>query len=1419
MTARAGTEGTHLRQRLAALRHRIFLVATFRGTAWLVAVVLFTLVCGGLLDWRLHLPGLVRAFILVGMLGGAGLVIRALLWRPLSEPTDDLSLALRVEERYPGLNDALASTVQFLDRPTPPEGESASMRREAVRRAMGRLVGLDFKRVVETRGLLSAGLSSLAVIIPAVVLTLLAPAVAGTAVARLALPFSGIEWPKKTRIDLDSVTKRIGRNRDYRLRGVVHGVIPKEVVVELAHEGFPVQRRTFPIKQDEQGDNAFVMHLKPNEVHRNFRFRITANDAITPEYSVEVLPLPVLVPLDSKPSPQLRLDLPAYTDLPSPQNLPAGTGNIDTVAGTIVTLKAAADRPLRRAWIEYQPELPQTPAALFLSPLGSIDAVGVVASMHLGQSIYQPVEAVLGPDRQRFWVTFRPSVHGSYVLHFEDDLSLANSRTFELRLRPDEAPSVRIDRPSPSRDMLNTVLPTAELPLQITVEDIRFAIRSAWLEYRTKADEAPRIIPLYHHARGLARDAAGLTGPGVLAAPTPRLRLTRLEFDRVLSLKSIRHRDGSPLKEGDVVVLQACADDFDDVSVGKEPGRSPSVEIRIASRAEFDSRINQEQGQIQQELVRMHQKQRDALNRVTEIENRLRKGGQMVPDREAAQAAEAAQQARNEANRAEDRADKAKTDAEREKLRQQAAELRKRADDLTQKAAELKKQAQQLAEAEELQQQIAQRIGDEKEGLRAEIDRVRETLRQNGQQNSNAMDRMSAVARELDRLADKELNQIEPKLASARRLNEMLDENTRKERQAELESRAQQAEKESSAAEARAKKQAEQAEKARQEARTSDDAQEAARKQAEAARLEQEARKARQEAAEKRGQAERDRRDARRPPDPQRPRQELADARQHQEEVEKSLSALLQDLEPWSSTREIKGEANRLLQEQKEAQAQLEALEQKGLTGKSPEELTREEKADLEALRDTQNRLAERSQKLLEKMERMARDRADRDKETAQELLQAQQQARKGDLTGQMKAAQERIGQNKLNEAKEKQKQALAELQKLVQNLEDRREAELDRLIRKLRQAEKQVEALMDEQERLQKKIREAGKIPDKDKRDEELKKLARRQRELQKKTEELLQQLSRMRSERARAALGQAGEEMQEANQQLQRGKPDDEKQEDVLDRLEEARRELERARQKNEEELGREQLTRVADAIIRLRDRQQGHIDEAKRIQDDVLERKGWSRGQRGSLGRLRDAQKGLAEETESLVKKDLTRAPVFAKLLERSARAMKKAGDRFDEMLKESREAKLETLPDAEAARLQREALRGLQRLLDSLKEQQAEDPRPLGGNRGGGEEGGDEGGGGPQGDDSLPPMAQLKLLRALQKEVNDRTKAFMEKHPDPKKLTPKELAELQEIRQEQKEVADLLEHLTRPAGEEPMPDADEKEQAEKKEGDEK
>ncbi|HZZ82589.1 MAG TPA: hypothetical protein VFE62_29085, partial [Gemmataceae bacterium] len=338
-----------LRQRLAALRRRLRFVATVRGSGLLLTVLLATAVIAGLFDWRWHLPALVRAVVLVGTMVGSVIVAYRYLFRPLSAPSDDLSLALRVEEEYPLLNDSLASTVQFLERGTQAESSSAVLEREAVKRALGRAAGCDFGKVINKRGLAWAGVSGGVFTALTVALITLSPSLATTAFLRLANPFGDIDWPKKTQLEIEEPRSRIGRNEAFEVRGTVHGVIPSQAVVIFRFDGFPNLEHHCDIRTDESGVGHLNTRLPAGRVERNFRFHVKANDALSPEYLVEVLPPPSLVALDGKPSPLLTLTYPAYTDLPSPEALSPGIGNIDAVVGTAVQLRARVDRPLARA--------------------------------------------------------------------------------------------------------------------------------------------------------------------------------------------------------------------------------------------------------------------------------------------------------------------------------------------------------------------------------------------------------------------------------------------------------------------------------------------------------------------------------------------------------------------------------------------------------------------------------------------------------------------------------------------------------------------------------------------------------------------------------------------------------------------------------------------------------------------------------------------------------------------------------------------------------------------------------------------------------------------------------------------------------------------------------------------------------------
>jgi hypothetical protein len=252
-----------------------------------------------------------------------------------------------------------------------------------------------------------------------------------------------------------------------------------------------------------------------------------------------------------------------------------------------------------------------------------------------------------------------------------------------------------------------------------------------------------------------------------------------------------------------------------------------------------------------------------------------------------------------------------------------------------------------------------------------------------------------------------------------------------------------------------------------------------------------------------------------------------------------------------------------------------------------------------------------------------------------------------------------------------------------------------------------------------------------------------------------------------------------------LEKGqKPQDE--DAALDRLAEARDEVDQAKDDTEDQLSRERQARIAEEVERLKERQDGLSEEAMRIRDGLKATNGRLRTLLVSMGNLSDEQKGLSAETEALARKDLAGAPVFLRLMLRAAESMVDAATH----LKVGRKPESAGIED-DVIRAQKEASHRLDLVLNALKSDDA-GLSPPEGKGGQGNKGGDAGGQA----DSVPPVAQLKVLRTMQKEVNDRTAALQKDHPDPSKYGAKEIGELQDIQKEQEDVMGLLEEFRHP-----------------------
>src|SRR4051812_19341274 len=103
-----------LESRIARLRGQVRRLMALHGLSVVAAAVILAVIAAGLSDWTFHLAPEVRVALLVPSAGLAGWLLVRYVLQPLLVRFRDLEIALRIEQRWPGLNDRLASTLQFL---------------------------------------------------------------------------------------------------------------------------------------------------------------------------------------------------------------------------------------------------------------------------------------------------------------------------------------------------------------------------------------------------------------------------------------------------------------------------------------------------------------------------------------------------------------------------------------------------------------------------------------------------------------------------------------------------------------------------------------------------------------------------------------------------------------------------------------------------------------------------------------------------------------------------------------------------------------------------------------------------------------------------------------------------------------------------------------------------------------------------------------------------------------------------------------------------------------------------------------------------------------------------------------------------------------------------------------------------------
>ncbi|OYV88574.1 MAG: hypothetical protein B7Z73_08290 [Planctomycetia bacterium 21-64-5] len=393
--------------------------------------------------------------------------------------------------------------------------------------------------------------------------------------------------------------------------------------------------------------------------------------------------------------------------------------------------------------------------------------------------------------------------------------------------------------------------------------------------------------------------------------------------------------------------------------------------------------------------------------------------------------------------------------------------------------------------------------------------------------------------------------------------------------------------------------------------------------------------------------------------------------------------------------------------------------------------------------------------------------------------------ARQRGVSQAMHESGRQIGKNQFGQATQAQRQAADDLQEMLDILANRREHELGRLVKKLREAQEQLDQLREQQQGLQKKWRAAADEAGDSVRRRELERLTRQQRAAAADTQRLARALQRLQAERAGQQATQGGANMERAAEQADQGQVDQGQAGAAAEAAAEAERDLERAQQElakrlaqAEADLAEEQMARLEDYLKPLAEAQRKLLEETRHYAEVEQSQGELTRAQAISVGDLGKQQHEMSQEAAALAAK-MAATPVFRLALEQAGRQMQRAA-----MLLDGQQTGQPTQQaEQRAIDLLTHAVEALKPAAGGPQEQESES-QP-----------------GEQNANAADPsqmLAELKLLKWMQDDVNQRTEALDKAHHGAAELPPDAQREYEELSEQQGVIAELTLKLAKGEG---------------------
>lgn len=530
---------------------------------------------------------------------------------------------------------------------------------------------------------------------------------------------------------------------------------------------------------------------------------------------------------------------------------------------------------------------------------------------------------------------------------------------------------------------------------------------------------------------------------------------------------------------------------------------------------------------------------------------------------------------------------------------------------------------------------------------------------------------------------------------------------------------------------------------------------------------------------------------------PERRNEQLDEAGEAQNQASERLDAVMREMDEIGSLRSAIDQLQGLLERQKKL-GEASATEARDSRGQRRDQMSPEDRQAADRLADEQEKLADDTGQALQRLDKTAQEMQQSDASTATAMKEASERGKQAQVPQKQQQAADSQRQNQQGDAERARQQAQIGLEMVLNELKEAERQKLQELQKKLAQLQEQVERLIRRQAKhnldnrdlagveldpaAAEELNTLASIEGEDPVTPTLPRLSQGQEQTERNTRsvsrdgelipsggEIVTQLTRAASRMERAAVFLRDEQLVEAYEPPQA---------EALAALRQALAAVAEQKEQVDQAIEDQQRETIRQRLIELRDEQVGQVNSPTSEIQSAIDADEFGRQQLILRNKLPGRQDQVGAGLDAL-NEDL--AAVGGVAFVYAGTQIKGVMDDVSARLAE---------PDTGAAvqRRQRRVVAGLDAMIGSLKVQPREErfeKRSQGGDQGGGQGGGQ----GP----TLPPEAELRLIRQLQQAVNDATVELAEEADGDAAAIEKLGGEIDSVARQQGDLRDVLDKM--------------------------